>query len=169
MIKRIALYLLAFFLIASSILFLFVSKASLLSFMIAFVTSSLVVLASFKNYKSVVQKRLESLEDIDEIENKDIIDKMEDPYGLYEQEEEIDVKEALKKQKELLKKNKKDIKEVTKNGAVAFKPVRIIAYALLAGGFFYLLKSNSLNLKFYLPSLIIPNIIAVIYLLNYKK
>ena len=169
MIKQIALYLLAFFLIASSTLFLFVSKASLLSFMVAFATSSLVVLASFKNYKSVVQKRVESLEDTDEIENRDIIDKIEDPYSLYEQEEETDVKEALKKQKELLKKNKKDIKEITKNSAVAFKPIRVVAYALLVGGFFYLLKSDNLNLKFYLPSLIIPNIIAVIYLLNYKK
>jgi Flp pilus assembly protein TadB len=169
-IKQIALYLAAILLIAASILFLVVSKSALISFIVAFITSSLVVLASFKNYKSVVQKRLESLEDVNEVENKDVIDKIEDPYGLYEEEElNSDVKEAIKKQKEILKRNKKNIKEVTKNSAVAFKPIRIIAYAILVGGFFYLLKSNNLNLKFYLPSLIIPNIIAVIYLLNYKK
>ena len=172
MIKQIALYLVAFLLIVSAILFLFVSYKVLINFIVAFISSSLVVLASFKNYKTVVEQRLSTLDSASEVEDRDTIDKIEDPYNLYEQnssQEDVDIKEFIKTQKEEQKRSRRSIKEVTKDSSSAFKPIRLVAYAILVGGFFYLLKTHNLVLSWYLPTLIVPNIIAVIYLLSYKK
>ncbi len=164
--KQITLILVAILLISASLLYLLVSKEALISYIVAFITSSIVVLASFKNYKNMVLKRLETLSNVNEVENKDIIDKLEDPYGLYDEDEPI---EDIKELKEELKKHKRSTKEVAKDSLSAFTPLRIFAYIILVGGFFYLLKSQNLDLKFYIPTLIAPNLISVIYLVFFVK
>jgi len=168
-IKRLILIYIGVLLIATSLLFLVLPKEDLLNIIVAFVSSSLVVLASFKNYQDMVYKRLSLQDEVAEIDNRDVIDKLEDPYNLYDEEEisqDLDLKETIKKEKELAKKNRRPLKEVAKDSAKAFSFIRIFAYALLVAGFFYLLNNQILNLKYYLPTLIIPNIIAVIYLLG---
>ncbi len=171
-IKRLSLIYLGVLLIAASILYLFISKEALLNIVIGFSSAALVVLASFKNYQDMVHKRLSVDNTIAELDDRDVIDKLEDPYNLYEQEENtpsnLDLKETIKKEKELAKKNKRSLKEVARDSAKAFSFIRIFAYALLVMGFFYLLNHNILDLKYYLSVLIIPNIIAVIYLLSKK-
>jgi len=165
-IKQISLILLAIFLISASILYLFISKEALISYIVAFLTSSIVVLASFKNYKNMVLKRLDTLDSVNEVENKDVIDKLEDPYGLYNEDEPI---EDIKTLKAELKKHKRSTKEIAKDSLSAFAPLRIFAYIILVVGFFYLLNSNSLDLKFYIPTLIVPNLISVIYFVFFAK
>jgi len=169
--KKLILILLGLLLISSSALFLFVDKSALISFIVAFASSSIVVLASFKTYQNMVNKRLALNEGAYEIDDRDTIDKLEDPYNLYDEQEElaVDLKEAIKQEKELAKKNRRSIKEATKDSITAFSFNRIAAYALLVLGFFYLLNNDNLNLLFYLPTLAIPNIIAVIYLINSRK
>jgi len=163
--KQLSLVLISFLLIGSSIIYAVASKAELLSFIIAFATSSIVVLASFKNYKNIVLKRLETMQP-QEANSRDTIDKLEDPYGVFDEEEPItDIKEL----KEQLKKEKRDKKEVAKDSLSAFTPLRIFAYIILVVGFFYLLKSGNLDLKYYIPTLIIPNITSVIYLVFFTK
>ncbi len=171
-IKRLVLIYIGVLLISASILFLFVSKSALFNILIAFFSSALVVLASFKNYQDMVRKRLSLEDEVAELDDRDVIDKLEDPYNLYDQEEinkDLDLKETIKLEKELAKKNRRPLKEVAKDSAKAFSFIRIFAYALLVVGFFYLLDNKILDLKYYLPTLIIPNIIAVIYLLNSKE
>ena len=170
--KRLILILSGVLLIASSLLFLVVSKDALISFVIAFISSSLVVLASFKTYQNMVNKRLALNDGAFEIDDRDTIDKLEDPYNLYDEQEsspELDLKEAIKQEKEIAKKNRRSIKETAKDSVTAFSFNRIAAYAIVVGGFFYLLNNNYLNLLYYLPTLALPNIIAVIYLINSKK
>jgi len=164
--KQLSLVLISFLLIGSSIIYAVASKAELLSFIIAFATSSIVVLASFKNYKNIVLKRLETMQ-AQEADSRDTIDKLEDPYGVFDDEEEpiTDIKEL----KEQLKKEKRGKKEVAKDSLSAFTPLRIFAYIILVVGFFYLLKSGNLDLKYYIPTLIIPNITSVIYLVFFTK
>ena len=163
--KQLSLVLISFLLIGSSIIYAVASKAELLSFIIAFATSSIVVLASFKNYKNIVLKRLETMQP-QEANSRDTIDKLEDPYGVFDEEEPItDIKEL----KEQLKKEKRGKKEVAKDSLSAFTPLRIFAYIILVVGFFYLLKSGNLDLKYYIPTLIIPNITSVIYLVFFTK
>jgi len=170
--KRLILILVGILLIVSSILFLLVEKDALFSFIIAYITSSLVVLASFNTYKNMVNKRLALNDGAFEIDDRDTIDKLEDPYNLYSEQEnnqELDLKEAIKQEKEIAKKNRRSIKETAKDSMTAFSFNRILAYALLVGGFFYLLNNNYLNLLYYLPTLALPNLISVIYLVNSKK
>jgi Flp pilus assembly protein TadB len=170
--KRLILILVGLFLIVASILFLFVQKDALLSFVVAYVSSSLVVLASFKTYKNMVDKRLALNDGAFEIDDRDTIDKLEDPYNLYDSEQEhkeLDIKEAIKLEKKLAKANRRSLKETAKDSSAAFSFNRLLAYAALVGGFFYLLNSNNLNLLYYLPTLALPNIISVIYLINSKK
>ena len=170
--KRLILILVGILLIVSSILFLLVEKDALFSFIIAYITSSLVVLASFNTYKNMVNKRLALNDGAFEIDDRDTIDKLEDPYNLYSEQEnnqELDLKEAIKQEKEIAKKNRRSIKETAKDSMTAFNFNRVLAYALLVGGFFYLLNNNYLNLLYYLPTLALPNLISVIYLVNSKK
>ena len=169
--KKLILILLGVLLISASILFLIVQKDALLSFIVAFFTSSIVVIASFNTYKNMVNKRLALNDGAFEIDDRDTIDKLEDPYNLYSEQEEskeLDLKEAIKQEKEIAKKNRRSIKETTKDSVTAFSFNRIAAYALLVGGFFYLLNNNYLNLLYYLPTLALPNLISVIYLINNK-
>lgn len=156
--------------IGGGLLYIYASKSALYSFLIAFFSSALIILASFKNYKGMVLKRLENFYLIDD---RDIIDKIDDPYNLYDQMQEIDENKSLKdiilKEKRELRKNSPPLKEVLKNSAIAFNYIRVGAYLILVAGFFILLKSSNLNLFAYLITLAIPNIIAVIYLLNFAK
>jgi hypothetical protein len=47
---------------------------------------------------------------------------------------------------------------------MAFNLLRVFAYLLFVFGFFYLLNSKLLSIPFYLATIIIPNIIVVVYL-----
>ena len=164
-IRQLSLILLSIFLISSSILYMFVNKIELLSYVIAFITSTIVVLASFKNYKNMVDKRLQSLEDANEVDNQDLIDKIGNPYGVFDDEDDSS---NLKELKKSIKPNI-DKKEVAKNSLIAFMPIRLVAYVILIAGFFLLLNNNYLDLYFYIPTLIIPNIISVIYLIFFTE
>jgi len=171
---RLIMLLASAFLIGSGIIYIVASKEALFSFIVAFITSSIVVLSSFKSYKNMVQKRLELNPKAEEFDNRDTIDKLEDPYNLYDEEieqnqEELNIKELIKQEKKLLKKNRRSFKDTFKDSAKAFNPIRLIAYAILVFGYFYLLKSNNLSIIFYLATLIVPNIIIIIYLLNFKQ
>jgi len=165
-IKQVSLFLLSILFIGIAILSIVTERASLISFIVAYITSSIIVLASFQNYKNMVLKRLETMESANEIEDRDTIDQLEDPYGLYDEEEPItDIKEL----KEQLKQERRSKKDVAKDTLSAFTPLRIVAYAIMAGGFFYLLKSGNLDLKYYVTTLIIPNLTSVIYLVFFTK
>ena len=166
--RLILLYLSVIF-IVGGILYINASKEVLYSFLVAFASSAVVVLASFKNYKNMVESRVE-LSTGEEFDDRDTIDKLEDPYNLYDEVPEIDenrnFKDIIKEQKAELKKNKRPLKQSVKDSARAFNYIRLIAYAILVLGFFTLLRSNNLNIFTYLATLIVPNIIAVIFLMS---
>ncbi len=164
---RLVLLLISLFLIISPLLYLYASKEAFSSFVTAYISSSLILLASFKSYKSMVEKRL-LVSSKDEFDLKDTISKLEDPYNLYDEDEEIDEdlspKELIKREKKLLKKNKRGFIPFLKDSAMAFNLLRVFAYLLFVFGFFYLLNSKLLSIPFYLATIIIPNIIVVVYL-----
>jgi len=167
---RLVMLLSSILLIGSGVIYLNSSKAALYSYIIAYITTSIILLSSFKSYQRVVKKRLDNYI-VDEFDERDFIDKIDDPFSLYDEvdNENLNIKEIIKKEKELLKKSKRSFKNSFKDSILAFNPIRLIAYALFVGGFFYLLKSNNLSLIFYLATIILPNIIIVLYLLNFNK
>lgn len=168
---RLSLLFLSILFIVGGLLYINSSKAIFYTFVVAFSSSAIVVLASFKNYKNMVDSRVETSSG-EEFDDRDTIDKLEDPYNLYDEIEEIDenqnIKDIIKAQKAELKKNKRPVGQFLKDSARAFNYIRLIAYAILVIGFFALLKSNNLNIFTYLATLIIPNIVAVIFLMNTK-
>jgi len=170
---RLVMLLLSILLIVAPLIYLNGSKAHFYSFIVAYLTSSLILIASFKSYKSMVDKRLEYAS-ADEFDDRDSIDKLEDPYNLYNEDEIIEdenltTKELIKREKMLLKQNRRSIKSFLKDSSRAFSFLRLGAYAIFIFGFFYLLKSNLLSLPFYLATIIVPNIIVVVYLQIVKK
>ena len=169
---RLSLMLLSILLIISAIVYVFATKEALFSFVVAYLSSSIVVLASFKNYKTMVEKRLK-LASSSDFSDRDTIDNIEDPYNLYDDVPQIDenrnFKDIIQEEKAKLKEHKRPLKDTIRDSARAFSPMRLGAYAILFLGLFALVKSNNLNIFFYLATLIIPNIVAVIFLVNFKK
>jgi len=171
---RLIMLLLSILLIVSGLIYINGGHSSLYSFIVAYVTSSIIVLSSFKSYQIMVNRRLDIDSNILEFDDRDSIDKIDDPYGLFDDSSEetdsnISLKEAIKEEKKILKKSRRGLKRGLKDSAFAFNPLRLVAYGIFVLGFFWLLNSNSLSIIYYLIAIAIPNIVIVIYLLNFQR
>jgi len=121
------------------------------SFLIAMVSSMLIVMGSLYAYRKMIQSRVGdvNVEDI-----KDSIDMMDDPYDLYEEEREAeitDIKQMIKEEKARQKGNV--IQNTTQNASAMVSVYRLIPYAVLVLGFIALNNSNSLSISSYLLGL----------------
>jgi hypothetical protein len=128
------------------------------------------MIASFLSYQKMVKDRVSNGIVVSE-DNRDTIDKIEDPHNLYNEDSELDnknIKEIIKDEKSKLKKNRRSIWQVTKDSKPALSFYRLGAYGVLILGFFYLNSNHKLDIKSYLFSLLLP-IIAVIVTLMKKK
>jgi hypothetical protein len=155
------------------ILFCYLSgeRTWLINTQIGFVTSSLVMFGSFLSYRSMVESRLNvgSIPD----DERDTLDKLEDPYDLYDDEkvkedEEKTLQEVVKEERDNLKKNRRSFLETTKDSKAAFSFYRLGSYMLLILGFFYLSNNKILDIKSYLFSLFLPTVIIIIMLMRKK-
>jgi len=146
-------------------------KIWLINTQIGFITSSLVMFGSILSYKSMVQSRLNvgAIPD----DEQDTLDKLEDPYDLYDDEksknnEEKTLVEVVKEERENLKKNRRSFFETAKDSKASVSLYRLGAYVLLVFGFFYLNNNNFLNISAYLLSLSLPPVVIVIMLMQKK-
>ncbi len=136
---------------------------------VAFVSSSLVMLGSMQSYKNMVKSRLSVGGTPDD--ERDTIDKIEDPYELFddekkEDEEEKTLAEVVKEERANLKKNRRSILQTTKDAKASFSFYRLGAYAVLVFGFFYLNSNHFLKLIPYLAFLSLPTIIIIVMLIK---
>ncbi len=138
---------------------------------IGFISATLVMLGSMRSYKRMVDARVENeviTTDID----KDVIEKLEDPYDLYSEEvkeEPVeDIKAAIKEERARLKQNRRSLFEVLQDTKAALSLSRVGAYFLLALGFLYLNRHGILHIPLYLFSLGLPMLIIVFLLVNNK-
>jgi len=121
------------------------------NFTVAMITSMMIVMGSLYSYRNMITRRVA---DIDPEDNKDVIDMMDDPYDLYEEEraEEIaDIKEMIKAEKARQKSN--IIQNTTKNASAWVSAYRLIPYAFLVLGFIALENNQTLSLLPYLVGL----------------
>jgi len=133
---------------------------------IGFITSSLVMIASIISYRNMVKNRLDAGVVVS-VDNRDTIEKIEDPYDLYsEKEDNKPISEIVKEEKAKLKKNHRSIWQVTKDSKPALSFYRLGAYTLLILGFFYLNNTHKLDITSYLFALSIPPIIVIITLMK---
>lgn len=122
----------------------------LLNFELAFVSSMLIVFGSFHGYKNLIQRRMDAGEGSDD----SLLEKIEDPYELYEEEvvleEELDLAEVVKEEKARLKENKETLKKTIKSSAGLFSPWRFLPYGLLVLSFIALNNNKILDVTAFL-------------------
>jgi len=131
---------------------------------VAFLSSLFVILGSSFAYKKMVKNQIDSkmVE-----EKRDLLDEIEDPHELYDDEpindapvEELDLKEIVKEEKAKIKTFSVDsIKHGARGSVSAF---RIVPYVFLVLGFIALKNNELLNIAIYLPSLLVGIIVGSI-------
>ncbi len=133
------------------------SKALFINVQVAFLSSFFVIVGASFAYKRMVCSKLSS-EHYEE--ERDLLDEIEDPHELYEensinetQAKELTLKEIVKEEKAKIKTfSFKSMKHGAKGSLSLF---RIFPYIFLILGFIALKNNALLDLSFYLPSLLI--------------
>jgi len=166
--KKVLLTLFLVDLFLAFIIYVWKGEAWLINSQVAFISSSLIMLASMHSYKSMVSNALNAGAVTDD--GRDTLDKLEDPYDLYDEqeiiEEEKTLVEVVKEERANLKKGRRSIWQTTKDAKASFSFYRLTAYAILVLGFFYLNTNQILELIPYLSFLAIPLFVVVFSLLD---
>ena len=167
--KKISIYLSTSALFTAILFYLLDGTGGSVSALTAFVSASLITLASINSYRKMVESRLES--GIIPEEERDDLDRIEDPHRLYEDEEtdNMDASEILKEEKIKLKQSRRGVKETVKDSIPALSPAKIISYLILALGFIWLKNSGMMILYAYLISLSIPMFVIIYILISEKR
>jgi hypothetical protein len=140
-------------------------RSILFSAQVGYWSAVLVVLASFQSYRRMVRRRLEAGMIPETGADRDVIDKMEDPYDLYGEDgepgEERSLRETIREEKRRMKKNRRSPMATARDAVPAFSLWRLGAYGVLVLGFFILRDRQMLHLGAYLLSLGLPIVLAV--------
>jgi len=127
----------------------------LINFELAFFSALFIILGSFHGYKSLVTKRLETGEGMNDV----MLEKIEDPYELYDEEteekidEEKNLLQLVKEEKQRLKKNKQTFKKTIKSTPGIFSPWRFLPYTMLVLSFIGLNNNHILDITGFLTGL----------------
>jgi len=134
----------------------FVSFSFFINLQIAFLSSLFVILGSSFAYRKMVANQVDSkmVE-----EKRDLLDEIEDPHELYDDEpindapvEELDLKEIVKEERAKIKTfSVKSMKHGARGSVSAF---RLVPYVFLVLGFIALKNNELLDIAVYLPSLL---------------
>jgi len=135
----------------------------LLNFELAFFSALLIILGSFSGYRRMVKKRLGGT-DIAENTDELILQKLEDPYDLYDDErdeekveiinpQEVNLADVVKEEKLRLKQNKQTLKKTIKSTPGIFSPWRFIPYIILVLSFIALNNNHILEIPAFLIGL----------------
>ena len=148
------------------------NRTWLMNSQIGFISSSLIMFASIISYRNMVKARVDMGVVVAE-DNRDTLDKIEDPFDLYSEndisnKEDKSFKEIVTEEKKNLKKNRRSIWQTTKDSKAALSIYRLGAYGVLIFGFFYLNNNKLLDISSYLFALAVPPIIVVMMLTRQK-
>lgn len=135
----------------------FMSFEFYINLQIAFLSAGFIFFGSMLAYKKMINTQIEN----NNIRNekRDLLDEIEDPYELYDDEplneapyEELDLKEIVKEEKKKIKTfSLSSAKHGVKGGLSAF---RLVPYVFLVLGFIALKNNELLNIPIYLVSLL---------------
>jgi hypothetical protein len=140
------------------------SSAAFINVQVAFLSSLFVILGSAFAYNKMVHTQVASGE---YEEKRDLLDEIEDPHELYDEKpindtpaEELDLKEIVKEERAKIKTfSLSSIKHGARGSISLF---RLVPYVLLTLGFIALKNNELLELKFYLPSLLLGIVVGSI-------
>jgi len=125
----------------------------LVNIVVGFVTSFLVVVASFFSFQRLVKRKVP-------MHVNDPIDTIEDPHDLYSEDETEDIQEVIKEEKKALK--GKSFKNIYKGAPASFSMYRISSYGVFVMGFIYLQNNGFLDVWSYLGGITFGLVSAVI-------
>jgi hypothetical protein len=142
----------------------FISFSFFINLQIAFLSSLFIILGSSYAYKKMISTQVAS-ETVEE--KRDILDTIEDPHELYEEDsishasvEELDLKTIVKEEKKKIKTfNFNSMKHGVKGSTSLF---RLIPYVFLILGFIALKNNELLDISIYLPSLLLGIVVGSI-------
>ncbi|MBN2825817.1 MAG: hypothetical protein JXQ76_10860 [Campylobacterales bacterium] len=160
--KRAIVFLISGFFLLFSMSVLFFEPKIIASVLMGYATASLVLVASMRSYARFVQKGLANYIPIDE---SDTIDKVEDPYHLFDDEpineerSEEEIVDVVKEERARLK--GRSFVEILKDSRASLAPYRILSYTLMIVGFVFLQRNALLAIFPYLLALTLPIIITV--------
>ena len=125
----------------------------LLNIELSFGVAVLIIFSSYQGYKKMINYSVDN--DV-RLEIKDPLDAIEDPYDLYddENEEDLDVKELKKQMK------KDGLKKMVKTSAGHISWKRMVSYAFLVFTFLALKNNDALHIGGYLTGLTLGIITA---------
>lgn len=160
----IILFLLDFILV----LYLVLNKESiyLLNTQIALIASLFITSGSFFGYKKLVLKRLKNYENS---EDRDAIDKIEDPYELYSEvknEKEIDAKELFEEEKKRIKGFKRSILNFVSTSSAFLSIYRVLGYIVLIVSVLVLMDKKIFDPIYFFIGLSIVPISALIFMIS---
>ncbi len=140
-----------------------ISFSFYINLQVAFLSSFFIILGASYGYKKMVKSQVDS--GIFE-EKRDLLDEIEDPHGLYDEEineapfEELDLKAIVKEEKSKIKTfSVKSMKQGVKGSVSAF---RLVPYVFLILGFIALKNNQLLDIAIYLPSLLVGIVVGSI-------
>ena len=139
-----------------------ISFSFYMNLQVAFLSSLFIIVGSSFAYRKLVNTQISS----DMVEEKrDLLDEIEDPYELYDDNpinnapvEELDLKAIVKEERKKIKTlSVASVKQGLKGGASLF---RLLPYLFLVLGFIALKNNELLDIAVYLPSLLFGIIIG---------
>ena len=152
------------FVIAQGLIFLsyFISAKVFANVETAFLSALLIIIGASYAYKKMILAKVESGE---YVEDRDLLDKIEDPHELYDDKEinyappeELSLKEIVKEEKAKVKPlNVKNMRHGIRGSLSLF---RLLPYLFLILGFIALKNNNILDLWYYLPSLFVGIVVG---------
>jgi len=119
---------------------------------IASLSSFLIIIASNYTHKRMVNSKLKT----GIYDNEDPLDKIEDPYDLYSEDEvkeDLDLSEVIKEERAKIVSLKESANNLAKSIGGLFSPIRLLSYLFLFVSFLYIVN----NQKFY----VLPYIIGL--------
>ena len=147
-----------------------ITTTSLISFsfyinlQVAFLSSLFIIIGSTYAYRKMVQNQVKS----EEYEDKrDLLDEIEDPHELYDDEpindapvEELDLKQIVKEEKAKIKTFSINSMKHGVRGSTSL--LRLVPYVFLVLGFIALENNQVLDIAIYLPSLLLGIVVGSI-------
>ena len=148
-IRNLALLLSLFALVGGGAAYAFAGEEAALNFLAAYFSAAFVVAASGFGYWQMVAGSETSTPHHD---LPDIVESIDDRYGLWEEESEPlpDAAEALKREKERLKEAKPSWSQRLHTARPALSLYRLVAYALLLTGLYWLIRHDRFEAVAYL-------------------
>ena len=139
----------------------FKGSSFLLSSQTGFISSVLVTLSSYQSYKKMIEYKI-SIGDIPK-EEKDELEKIDDKFDLYSEDEESDdFKSIVEQEKKNIKGFKTSAKNLKKSIFAFISPLRLGSYLFLIMSFLYLNTHHLLNIFAFILGISVVSLVTLV-------